>query len=64
VRSSPSHFGSRGKSDGDAINIFGSHDIWIDHSYFSNCADGLVDVIQGSTDVTISNNYFENHDKV
>lgn len=64
VRSSPTHFGSRGKSDGDAINIFGSHDIWVDHCYFSNCADGLVDVIQGSTDVTISNNYFENHDKV
>lgn len=64
VRSSPSHYGSRGKTDGDGINIFGSHDIWVDHCYFSNCADGLVDVIQGSTDVTISNNYFENHDKV
>lgn len=64
VRSSPSHYGQRGKSDGDAINIFGSHDIWVDHCYFSRCADGLVDVIQGSTDVTISNNYFEDHDKV
>lgn len=64
VRSSPSHYGSRGKSDGDGINIFGSHDIWVDHCYFANCADGLVDVIQGSTDVTISNSYFENHDKV
>ncbi|XP_024359854.1 probable pectate lyase 5 [Physcomitrium patens] len=64
VRSSPSHYGRRGKSDGDAVNIFGSRDIWVDHCYFSNSADGLVDVIQGSTDVTISNNYFENHDKV
>lgn len=64
VRSSPSHYGSRGKTDGDAISIFGSHDIWVDHCYFANCADGLVDVIQGSTDVTVSNSYFENHDKV
>lgn len=64
VRSTPSHAGHRGKTDGDAINIFGSRDIWIDHCYFSNSADGLVDVIEGSNSVTISNNYFENHDKV
>jgi pectate lyase len=64
VRSSPSHYGRRGKTDGDAVNIFGSHDIWVDHCYFAQCTDGLVDVIKGSTDITISNNYFENHDKV
>lgn len=64
VRSSPTHAGSRGKTDGDGINIFGSRDIWVDHCYFSNCADGLVDVIEGSTAITITNSYFENHDKV
>ena len=64
VRSSPSHAGHRGKTDGDGINVFGSRDIWIDHCYFSRCADGLVDVIQGSNAITISNSYFENHDKV
>ncbi|KAG0564281.1 hypothetical protein KC19_8G098400 [Ceratodon purpureus] len=64
VRSSPSHAGHRGKTDGDGINVFGSRDIWIDHCYFSSCTDGLVDVIEGSNAVTISNSYFENHDKV
>lgn len=64
VRSSPDHFGQRGVADGDAISIFGGTDIWVDHNYLSNSADGLVDVIEGSTRVTISNNYFTNHDKV
>ncbi|BBN03969.1 pectate lyase [Marchantia polymorpha subsp. ruderalis] len=64
IRSSESHIGDRGKTDGDAISIFESTDIWIDHNSFSNCADGLVDVIQGSDAVTISNNEFKDHDKV
>lgn len=64
IRSSPDHFGYRGRADGDAVSIFGSHDIWVDHNYLSNGADGLVDVIEGSTGITISNNYFSNHDKV
>ncbi|KAH9560295.1 hypothetical protein CY35_06G098500 [Sphagnum magellanicum] len=64
VRSTPQHFGYRGKTDGDAISVYGSKDIWIDHNYFSNCADGLTDITEGSTAVTISNNYFTNHDKV
>lgn len=64
VRSSMTHSGGRGRTDGDAINIYSSHDIWIDHCYFANGADGLVDVTMGSTGVTISNNYFTDHDKV
>ncbi|CAM6027152.1 unnamed protein product [Sphagnum balticum] len=64
VRSNSTHFGQRGITDGDAVNIFGSQDIWVDHCYFTNCTDGLIDVIMGSTDITISNNYFTDHDKV
>lgn len=64
VRSSLDHVGDRGKTDGDAVNIFGSTNIWVDQNYLSNCADGLVDVIEGSDSITISNNYFTQHDKV
>ncbi|VFQ84813.1 unnamed protein product [Cuscuta campestris] len=52
------------RSDGDGIQVYQSSDVWIDHCYFSNAVDGLVDVIQGSTAVTISNNLFTNHNKV
>ncbi|XP_023646071.1 putative pectate lyase 2 isoform X2 [Capsella rubella] len=51
-------------SDGDAIAIFDSSHIWIDHCHFSRCQDGLIDVLHASTAVTISNNYFTQHDKV
>ncbi|GAV73210.1 Pec_lyase_C domain-containing protein [Cephalotus follicularis] len=64
VRSSPTHVGHRGGSDGDAISIFASSNIWIDHCYLARCTDGLIDVIRASTAVTISNNYFAQHDKV
>ncbi|CAN4121489.1 unnamed protein product [Withania somnifera] len=64
VRSSPTHFGYRGKSDGDGISIFGSRDIWIDHCSLSNCKDGLIDVVMGSTGITISNNHFSHHNEV
>ncbi|KAH7415597.1 hypothetical protein KP509_14G053200 [Ceratopteris richardii] len=64
VRSSTDHIGYREGSDGDAVSVFGSRNIWIDHNYFSSCADGLVDVIHASTAITISNNYFCNHNKV
>ncbi|KDO78309.1 hypothetical protein CISIN_1g047672mg [Citrus sinensis] len=64
VRSSPDHVGRRGGSDGDAIDIFASSYVWVDHCYLARAADGLIDVIHASTAVTISNNCFEQHDKV
>ncbi|KAL9818395.1 putative pectate lyase [Arabidopsis thaliana] len=64
VRSSPTHVGHRKGSDGDAITIFGSSNVWIDHCYLASCTDGLIDVIHASTAITISNNYFTQHDKV
>lgn len=64
VRSSPTHVGKRGGCDGDAISIFASSNIWVDHCYLARSADGLIDVIRASTAVTISNNYFTQHDKV
>ncbi|KAG6547336.1 hypothetical protein Mapa_011273 [Marchantia paleacea] len=64
VRSSSSHVGKRGKTDGDGISIISSSNIWIDHNSLSRCTDGLIDAIHGSDLITISNNYFSNHDKV
>ncbi|XP_057798866.1 probable pectate lyase 13 [Salvia miltiorrhiza] len=64
IRSSPTHVGHRGKSDGDGISIFGSRNIWIDHCTLSHCTDGLVDIIMGSTAITLSNNYFSDHNEV
>ncbi|KAH0897253.1 hypothetical protein HID58_046821, partial [Brassica napus] len=64
VRDSPSHYGWRTASDGDAISIFGGSHVWVDHCSLSNCADGLVDAIHGSTAITISNNYLTHHNKV
>ena len=64
VRSTPDHVGHRLGSDGDAISIFDSSNIWIDHCFLARCADGLIDVIHASTSITISNNYFTQHDKV
>lgn len=61
---SAAHTGNRGKCDGDAISIFASKNIWIDHCYLAKAADGLIDVIRDSTDVSITNNYFTKHDKV
>lgn len=64
VRSSLSHVGHRQGSDGDAISIFGSSHVWVDHCFLARCTDGLIDIIHASTSVTISNNYFSQHDKV
>ncbi|XP_071713659.1 probable pectate lyase 5 [Rutidosis leptorrhynchoides] len=64
IRSSPTHVGQRGLSDGDGISISGSRNIWIDHCSFAHCTDGLIDAILGSTAITISNSYFTNHDEV
>ncbi|KAI3440168.1 Pectate lyase [Psidium guajava] len=64
VRDSPVHVGRRQGSDGDAISIFASSHIWVDHCFLARSTDGLIDVIHASTAVTISNNYFQQHDKV
>lgn len=64
VRSSPTHYGWRTMADGDAISIFGSSHVWVDHNSLSNCADGLVDAVMGSTAITISNNFFTHHNEV
>ncbi|XP_057842629.1 probable pectate lyase 22 [Cryptomeria japonica] len=64
VRSSPTHYGYRTRSDGDGISIFGSSAIWVDHCSLSSCTDGLIDAIRGSTAITISNSFFTHHDKV
>ncbi|XP_054778109.1 putative pectate lyase 2 [Prosopis cineraria] len=64
VRRSSDHVGRRLGSDGDAISIFGSSNVWVDHCFLARCADGLIDIIHASTSITISNNYFTQHDKV
>ncbi|XP_059437012.1 putative pectate lyase 2 [Corylus avellana] len=64
VRSSLTHVGRRGGSDGDAIVVFAASNVWIDHCFLARCTDGLIDVIHASTAITISNNYFSQHDKV
>ncbi|XP_058728051.1 putative pectate lyase 2 [Vicia villosa] len=64
VRSSPDHVGHRQGADGDAISIFASSNIWIDHCFLARSSDGLIDIIHASTAVTVSNNYFTQHDKV
>lgn len=58
------HVGIRTRSDGDAISVFGSSNIWLDHISLSDCQDGLIDVIQGSTAVTISNCHLTKHNDV
>ncbi|XP_031104736.1 probable pectate lyase 5 [Ipomoea triloba] len=64
IRSSPTHAGWRGRSDGDGISLYGARNIWIDHCALSHCTDGLIDAIMGSTAITISNSYFSHHDEV
>ncbi|KAL3734603.1 hypothetical protein ACJRO7_023883 [Eucalyptus globulus] len=64
VRNSPQLVGMRGKSDGDGISIYASHDIWIDHCTLASCSDGLIDAVIGSTAMTISNNYMFHHNEV
>ncbi|KAL6181582.1 hypothetical protein ACLB2K_048235 [Fragaria x ananassa] len=64
IRDSINHYGLRTESDGDAISLFGATNVWIDHISASNCADGLIDVIQASTAITISNSHFTDHNDV
>ncbi|XP_073109390.1 putative pectate lyase 2 [Elaeis guineensis] len=64
VRISPTVVEHWGGHEGDAITIFASSHVWIDHCNLSHSTDGLIDVVHGSTAVTISNNFFSDHDKV
>lgn len=64
IMTSTSHVGNRGRADGDAISIFTSKNIWVDHCYLARAADGLVDVVRGSTAVSVTNCYFTQHNKV
>ncbi|EPS62426.1 hypothetical protein M569_12361, partial [Genlisea aurea] len=64
IRDSPTHFGFRTPSDGDAISMFGATNIWIDHVSAARCSDGLIDAIQASTAITISNCHFAQHNDV
>ena len=64
IRDSLAHLGLRTVSDGDAISLFGSSNVWIDHVSMARCTDGLVDAIMGTTAVTISNCKFNQHNDV
>ncbi|KAK0641352.1 pectin lyase fold/virulence factor [Cercophora newfieldiana] len=55
-------------SNGDALTIDGSTNVWVDHCEFHSVKgpnkdfyDGLVDVTHGSDFVTISHTYFHDH---
>jgi pectate lyase len=54
----------RGASDGDAVHIKSSTNVWVDHCFLAKATDGLVDATKNSTNIPVSNNYFENHNKV
>ncbi|XP_073134831.1 pectate lyase-like isoform X2 [Henckelia pumila] len=64
IRDAVNHLGFRTRSDGDAISVFGSSNIWIDHVSLSRSTDGLIDVIEASTAITISNCKFNHHNDV
>ena len=64
VRSSPTHWGYRTRSDGDGISIYGASNVWVDHCSLSRCADGLIYAVMGSTAITISNRHFTHHNDV
>ncbi|KAL8550362.1 hypothetical protein ACS0TY_008981 [Phlomoides rotata] len=64
IRDCVDHLGQRTQSDGDAISVYSSNHIWIDHVSLSRATDGLIDVIEGSTAITISNCKFNHHNDV
>ncbi|KAI3452812.1 hypothetical protein Pfo_009475 [Paulownia fortunei] len=64
IRDTMDHIGFRTRSDGDAISIYSSSHIWIDHVSLARATDGLIDVIEGSTAITISNCKFNHHNDV
>ncbi|RDX75130.1 putative pectate lyase 3, partial [Mucuna pruriens] len=43
IRDSYTHFGLRIKSNEDALSIFGTSNIWIDHVFLFDSTNGLID---------------------
>ncbi|GJP53944.1 hypothetical protein CLOM_g13059 [Closterium sp. NIES-68] len=50
--------------DGNAVEVWGSTKVWIDHCGFEKALDTQVNIVVGSTDVAVTNNYFVNQDEV
>nr|CBW30986.1 putative pectate lyase precursor [Ambrosia artemisiifolia] len=61
IKSNDGPAAPRAGSDGDAISISGSSQIWIDHCSLSKSVDGLVDAKLGTTRLTVSNSLFTQH---
>ncbi len=45
-------------TNGDCIQLHGGKNVWVDHSTFYNCYDGLIDITGGADLVTVSWNKF------
>ncbi|MEL6545604.1 MAG: hypothetical protein AAFQ82_13315, partial [Myxococcota bacterium] len=52
-----------GTGDSDALSVYASSDVWVDHVSFSNSTDGLLDITKGSREVTVSWCRFEDQNK-
>ncbi|MFC0876300.1 T9SS type A sorting domain-containing protein [Saccharicrinis sp. FJH2] len=50
-------------NDNDAIQADNSHHMWIDHCFFTNCGDGLIDLRHSTDYATISYNKLTHHNK-
>ncbi|CAI5512760.1 unnamed protein product, partial [Closterium sp. Naga37s-1] len=49
--------------DGNAVEVWGSTNVWIDHCGFEMALDTQVNIVVGSTNVAVTNNYFVNQDE-
>ncbi|XP_016442466.2 putative pectate lyase 2 [Nicotiana tabacum] len=64
VRISPTEVVFRPGTDGNAIIISNSSNVWIDHCFLGRATEGLLDIIYTSYDITVSNNIFFKHNWV
>lgn len=46
--------GASSRVDGDAIQLFDAHHVWLDHVEVYDAADGNLDIVHGSSFVTVS----------